>query len=301
MASTDERDGYRRVMLLIPEPFSDAWRKLVELCQDFKGFDPNARAKDRWPILALTAKAAHTTLSIALLAAMRQWPDAWVLGRSLFETEILVKWLCESRTDHRIKEYLEAIDEEKSRLQRKVPNGRSVATQVMRDIIPPKASEISAESANKKKRGRRSNVRDRSKFVNLERSYELPYWTASIFAHSNALSLSQWNPILKAEDSPFVEMFSFSDKGLASWLVLEGSPSSVLETFALTDHCFQLGLSREISDTRKLFNEVISKVSGGRVMFSAPERGQVIVQFTNGTSRTYKSPRTGRDPFDELP
>jgi hypothetical protein len=53
-----------------------------------------------------------------------------------FETEILIKWLLERDTDERLAEYLSEVDEEKARVARKIKAGRSVAAQIMRDVLP---------------------------------------------------------------------------------------------------------------------------------------------------------------------
>lgn len=295
-----ESDPFKRVVLLVPEPFSKAWSELIDLCEEIRRCERLLRTCDRWPILALTIKAANTTLSIATLAAMRLWPDAWVLDRSLFETEILVKWLLESATEERIEAYLGEIEEEKGRIKRKMAEGRSVAAQVMRDIIPLEHFENELVPPERK-RSKLGTVRERALRTNLDRSYDLPYWTASIFAHSHALSLAQWNPVLRAAQSPFVEMFGYHDKGLASWMVLEATPSSALEVFMLANHHFSLELTDRIENARVSFNEVVSKVSRGRVRFDSEiERGEVRVDFEDGSARHYKSKRTGKDPVDEL-
>jgi hypothetical protein len=295
-----ELGQHKRVVLLIPEPFSEAWNELIDLCLEIKRFDHILPTCDRWPVLALAIKAAHTTLSIATLAAMRQWPDAWVLGRSLFETEILVKWLLESETEERIKAYLAEIEKEKKRIRRKMAEGLSVAAQVMRDLIPPEDFEPEADATDSISR-KRESVRERARRTNLDRSYDLPYWIASVFAHSHALSLAQWNPALKAVESPFVDMFGFHEKGFACWLVLEGIPMSALDTFQLANHHFDLNLTNSIKHARESFCKVLSKVSGGQVRTSSEiEWGEVRFEFEDGTVRSYKANPTGKDPLDEL-
>lgn len=295
----DEREAYRRVVLLIPEPFFKAWNELVGLCEAIKGCEPALPTVDRWPVLALSIKAAHTTLSIATLAAIRQWPDAWVLGRSLFETEVFVKWLLESDTDERIKAYLAEIEDEKGRLKRKMLEGQSVAAQVMKDLIPPEVFNAKTDGT-KSRRRTLGSVRNRAQRTNMDRSYDLPYWIASIFSHSHALSLAQWHPVLKADQSPLIDIFSFHDNGLASWMVLEATPMSALDTFELANYHFKLGLADRITAARESFHDVVAKVSKGQVRFASDiERGEVRLEHENGTVRSYRPKRTGRDPLDE--
>ncbi len=295
----EANEPYLRVVLLIPEPFRDSWTKLIKLSQAVTEREHLVADVVDWPILALTIKAAHTTLSVATLAAMRQWPDAWILGRSLFETEIFVKWLLEADTQHRLATYLAEIDTEMTRLDHKMLQGRSVAAQVLKDILPP---EVLRNDAPVTPRDRQlGTVRARAQRTNLDRSYDIPYWIASVFAHSHALSLSQWNPALAAAQSHFKDIFSFRDKGLPSWMVLEAIPMNALDTFELANHHFGLDLQGLISDTRQAFRDVVTKVSGGRVQFTtAIERGEVRIEYEDGSVKTYTPVKTGRDPLDDL-
>src|SRR5688572_24777436 len=111
--TNDKKDGtYKRVVLLMAEPFSKPWGSLVILSQTVTRIEIKPAIHAQWPILALTIKAAHTTLSMGTLAAMQQWADAAILGRSLFEAEMLIKWMLESDTESRVATYLSEIESE---------------------------------------------------------------------------------------------------------------------------------------------------------------------------------------------
>jgi hypothetical protein len=297
---TSKDEAYQRIVLLIPEPFFRAWTHLVGLSQTITQNDCKPEIPARWPILALTIKAAHTTLSIATLAAMRQWPDAAVLGRSLFETEMLVKWMLESDTESRVATYLSEIEMEAARLRRKMAEGRSVSAQILRDIVPHDAFKASTPAETDAARVLGA-VRDRARATNLDRSYDLTYWVASVFAHSQALSLSQWNPEMLAADSPFISMFKTDGTGLACGMVLGGIPMSALDTFQVASHHFGLGVEDRIATTRQEFREAGRKFLGGSMKFTKNiRRGDVIVERDDGTTTTYSPKRTGRDPVDDL-
>jgi hypothetical protein len=308
MLTEDEREGlvserqaYEKVILLIPEPLFKAWNSLVELCLAVKKCEPRISSCSHWPILALAIRGADLALSVGTLASMRQWPDACILGRTLFETEILVKWLLESDTDRRIAEYLAEVEEEKGRFRRKMEAGLSTATQVMRDLFSAQSFSGPQTTGRKKRAGSHGSVRGKAQTVNLERSYDLPYWMMSIFAHSHAICLSKWHPELMRARSPFVHLFGFESDDLPAWMALTAIPLSALDLFQLTNHHLDLNLSEQIEATRQAFRDGDSKLTGGVLRFSKDvQRGEIRLESSDGTVTSYKSPRSGRDPIDDL-
>jgi hypothetical protein len=289
-----------KIVLLLPEPYYTAWNNLFHLCEDFKKLEENLSGLSEWPVLALGIKSARTTQSIGSLAAMQQWQDAMILGRALFETEIIVKYLLHSETKLKVEEYLNEILDEEIKLKAKMKEGISVSAQMMNDLFSDQDFLSSNLKTHPKKRNLKS-IREKARITAIDRSYDICYWMESLICHSHALSISQWNPDLLKINSPFVKMFSNSFNELSSSMVLQALPFNSLDTLQLVDHYCNLGLKDKIENVRQNFRDVSIKLCGITKTYSKDiKRGDVIMNLSNGETIHYSPKMTGKDPLDNL-
>jgi hypothetical protein len=244
--------------LNIPDPFLKPWMSVLGLGEAILNIP--RPTDESWVILALARKAARSTYAAASLASLYLWGDALVIGRTLFEAELTVEWLLAGEGRQHIRAYLQEIAEEQDRLLRKSNAGRSVSAQILGEMR-------SGEPTPRAKREKKPNIRDKARKLDMERLYDLEYWMASAFAHSHALSLSEWHEELHQTDQQVAAMFSLRPADLPCWSVLTGLPTSAIRTFRRVDLALSLGFAECIEGTGQAFRDAVSAATNGAVKF----------------------------------
>lgn len=247
--------------------YAPLWDKLGAVSKKVLLYYKKHRQDESWLILELTYKFIQSLESCSVLIALEFWSDAVILGRALFETQIIIKWLLSSDTEKRSQIYLSGIDDEKKRLISKMEAGQSISALALNEVLRP----LLTTSANSKQ-GDYSNInlREMTRIVGDERHYDINYWLASSFVHSHALSLIPYSNSLKKQENGLSQIISFDDNAspLRSFLLI-GIPTIVLDLFEIIDKKFGLNIQKDIEDVREHIRECMIKTFQIEVAFSA--------------------------------
>jgi len=234
------------------------------------------------------------------------WAEALILGRSLMELEIIIKWLLSEKVEERLNQYIGAILDEEKRLARKMEKGVSVSAQILSELIGDKLLERirdrrdteASETLNRigsKSRWPNRSVREIAKEVDLERNYDMVYWIESIFAHAHPLSILEDHP--SDWDHLLCPLFTCEARdGLPRALCLVAFPASILHVFSIVNDALSLRLDGKIKRAWKAVHAILRDESSGIRWEPSDDLqpGELIVYGVDGKVKRY-SPKRGDD------
>jgi hypothetical protein len=253
-------------------PSGILWSGLLSVCKTVRTARKNPQElpdPSYWPIDGLVKRATDCTQSISILAAQGLWPDALILTRVLFEIDVVVSWLTQKDTSARIERYIAGINQEKEKLAKKMDAGMSIAAKMLAELIGKSGLDIRDNENSQQRNWSGMNIRDMSNAVDLEGSYDIPYWHSSIFAHSHVLSVLCISGELASQEKQLRTMFSWSKEGWPCKLVLMGTPAIILHIFEVADPILQLGLKESTCELRKALNSALTTATKGMFSYSS--------------------------------
>ncbi len=281
----------------------DEWRQILEMASLLRQAGTNPSEPHLWPITGMARRAANMTRGLALLVMNGLWAESLVVGRSLMEMEITVKWLLAKDVKDRLDLYVGAIRDEEERLARKLSDGISVSAQVLNEFVgdqlrerlkkSPLRPNLPPRNQKKKRTGwPYLSIRDMAKEVGLERNYELGYWIESVFAHVHPLSVLESHPI--EWDHILCPLFACESRtGMPRALCLVALPSSILHLFATFDDVMGLGLGPRLEEAWAELHELLRDESNGVQWVPSQDLppGEIRVHRADGTVHRY-APKT---------
>jgi hypothetical protein len=277
--------------LSFPPEYRRMWDQLHEVACAVLSSSTPLPDKELWPLLALTKKAANSVIGAAALVSLELWGDALVIGRSLLELDIILKWLIEKDTKIRLTEYLSGISEEKKRFAKKIDEGYSTFAQVYGTLYPDELRAMAHEGG---KTWSKHHLRELSVETNKEPEYDSFYWISSAYVHSHALSLLEWNSELRRQENVLSPLFCMDRPGPFEYAVIIGIPSLSLGIFGTTNEYLSLGIGAAIDLARKALEEDVLKISGGMVHISRDLKDGVIVKAAQLSGQTTEISFTGK-------
>lgn len=277
----------QKILLRFPEPYIQLWGRMLEFSEIIEKYSTPLKNQKFWPLLGLAKKAALTTKSIAVLASAHFWADALVLGRTLFDLDVIVSWILETDTENRVEIFKGSINEDKLRLARKMAAGMSVAAQVMKDISDPTEFDIDELKKKVQALNKTGNIREMSREVDLERVYDLFYWVSSAFAHSSFISLIDYNEEERAKEKALAMFFGQSNSGFPCWIVLMGTPSTWIRIFESINTALELGFDEKLSEIHSMIGSTFTGIAGVQLSSSIP-KGDMIVETCNELGKSQK-------------
>lgn len=281
----------------------DEWRLILEMATLMRTASPSVTEPYLWPIRGLARRAANTSRGLAVLVMNGLWAEALIVGRSLMEMEITVKWLLARDVKDRLSRYIGAIHDEEERLARKLADGISVDAQMLNELVGDqlrdrlKNSPLRPDASPQDRRRRRSgwpylSIREMAREVGLERNYELCYWIESVFTHVHPLSVLESHPT--EWDHILCPLFACEARtGMPRAFCLVALPASILHLFATLDEALGLGLQATIDETWKAVHALLRDEESG-VRWAPSEDippGEVRIYQPDGTVRRYTPKR----------
>lgn len=283
----------------------EEWRIILELATSIRKMNPALPQPYMWPIRGLARRSANISGGLAVLVMNGLWAEALILGRSLMEMEITLKWLLSGDTKKRLNRYIGAIRDEEKRLCRKMTEGVSVSAQILSELIGDQLRDRLAKGVKTpgpasyhgpKSRWPYLPIREMAREVDLERNYDLGYWIESIFAHVHPLSILESHP--SHWDHLLCPLFTCEAReGLPRALCLVALPASVLHVFATVNDALNLGLQTKIEKAWKAVHALLRDEDSGIRWEPSIELspGEVRVYSTDGTVKRYTPKRSSKD------
>lgn len=210
-------------------------------------FPVNYKEPLLWPVFGLGKKAANTVKSCAALASLDLWGDFLVVGRSLFETEIIISWLLQESTEERVRKYIDGIEQERNVLANKAKSGISSFGQILSDVLGVDAIKSTATLDESLRNWSGMNVREMAREIETENNYETLYWVASAFVHSHVLSVIDTNQTVRQNLGILGNIFSLDDDGITKSTSLISMAGPALNVFILLNNTFSIGIGEDIN------------------------------------------------------
>jgi hypothetical protein len=266
----------------IPKEYRNSWVAVSELCE--KVLRISKPEEERlWPILALCHKSVGSFNTISYLLSCYQFSDCLILGRSILENEIQIRWLVDEDTHNRVEEYLQSLNNTKIEFNSKLKSRASTTFQALGDFLKIAPLEIDSKRE-------RSNIRTRSGEVGIESTYDVFYWITSKFVHADLLSIANYKSNFFETEKELSLFFEFNKGSIFDYILLTTPTLLTLHIITHTNRCLKFGLDESIQRTWNVINQEISKNTG--VIFSEEiKMGTVSVRFMDGTVKEF----TGRN------
>lgn len=288
---------------------SAPWDALVRLVSRI---EPRVRAqgpRDVWPLQGLAVRAASLAAAVAALVERRLWSEAFILGRTLMEIEITMKWLTAGpAASQRLSDYVATINDQQERLVRKWEDGASVSAQLFGDlygdrlrkeIMSAKQASVATKSAANAPTLQPqdaaadtgtpdASIRERACATGLADSYDFLFWQMSCYAHADALSVIEFAP--PEMDLAIRNLFSGNlSSGHVQRLVEDGLPVQILHTIGTANECLGLGLTDDIEQAWDVVHQAIGRNSRLEVEFRSPEDQSRGIRFksADGSHKDY--------------
>lgn len=254
------------------EKFSEIWNCVYPLISRFNNIEQSNFDEEKKVIFGLTSRCLRIYESISQLNDLSQLHSSIILTRSLFDTEILINWLLAEESKKRIQLYLEGIDFDKDNLIKKIKSKISTTGQILGDLYK-KEIDSYIKKTEKKRSWSGKSIRDLTKDVYLEKSYDIPYWMMSVFTHGSVLSIAHELELNKyTSDKILVNVFDTKSKeGMAWSLVLKYPPISLLHTFRKIDKYLELNQNSEIDEGWKGYQKSLGKLYNNQIQMIEDE------------------------------
>jgi hypothetical protein len=281
-------------------PLPAPWRRTLDVARRLR--QPiDLPEPHLWPYKGFARRAADLSFGMAALVMSGVWAEALILGRSIIELEILLKWFATADQEKRLNVYIQSIRKEEQRVARKIANGTSSAMQVLGDVLGPEVfarlAEGTATLGPAKDAGAKNlsfeNVRERAKIVDLEWNYDSAYWMASIFAHIHPLSVIESHP--PDWEHTLCRMFACGGEDpMPRSLAIVALPASALHVFTLLDQTLHLELERPIEQAWAAVHQFVRDEVAGIRWKTSPDvpPGEVHVHMADGTVKVYSPGHT---------
>lgn len=244
--------------------YSDFWNITEPLIDKFEKVDLLSLNEHEKVIYGLTERAISIFHAIGELHNFTLIDAKLILTRSLFDTEILINWLLQDDSEKRIGLYLDGVELDKDNLVKKIKSKISTTGQVLADIFSDEI-EKHISTTSKRKNWSGKNIRELTRDVYLEKSYDIGYWMMSVFVHGSALSIADNCKLDKYKNEKLLSaVFETTDKSSMAWsLTLQYPTISILNIFKHIDSYLKLNQVSEIDKCWKGYQTIINKDNKG--------------------------------------
>jgi hypothetical protein len=264
-----------------PRVLSEPWQAAVRTAALLKARVLAQGRRHVWPIQGLAVRSASLSAAAATLIMRNYWSEAFVLGRTLMEIEITMKWLTDgSAASQRLKEFVDTIQYEQVRLVRKGASGVSVTAQVFCDVMKERleresaSTDATASEPSGSSEWGETSIRDRARACGLEDNYDFMFWQVSCYAHAHPLSVIEFAP--PELDLAIRHLFSGNlQSGYVRDVVERGLPAQILHTIGTANDCLGLGMADDLARAWKVFHraeQVRSGAAGITLEWRSPDQ-----------------------------
>lgn len=275
----------------VPRGQNKHWVEIVDLWQIAVNVAKSKQQSDLWPILGFLFRANDLIQAVACLAEKQLWVEATILGRSLLEIEIVVKWLLHKDQSTRMKSFSNGIDGEKRRLLRKMKDGVSVTAQILGDVFEAKLKE-ELTGKNELDTWPPTSIRDMAREVDMERNYDIPYWIQSIYSHASPLSILECQP---AKIKSFlVDLFDKGPNGMVPRIMNTAIPAASLHLLSTINVALHLDLSDRIEKVWELIRREMNGEEESNYISNsslAVPQGDIVLVGADGSHIRYSPKR----------
>lgn len=241
--------------------YNELWDIPLPLINKFDSIDKSKLSDNQKVIYGLTKRAINIYSSVGELYNSEFTETKLILARAIFDTEILINWLLQKDQNKRIELYINGLEIDKNSLISKLKSEISTTGQILAEIF---SNEIKNYKINTSKKGNWSGktIRELTKDVYLEKSYDIGYWLMSIFVHGSVLSISDEIKLKKYNDDKLLSFIFDTSSETSIIKSLNQYPIiAILNIFKHIDSFLALNQSDDLKHYWIKLNEIVNKNS----------------------------------------
>jgi len=123
--------------LSLSQKYRSFWDSVMSIGQNVLEIE-TTKIEELWCVLALCKKSIQTNKTIYQIATYPQIGECITLARTIFDNEIMVRYLRKDSSFERVQNYLAGKEVAKSEMHYKIQHEKSATFQIIRDKIKEK-------------------------------------------------------------------------------------------------------------------------------------------------------------------
>lgn len=270
--------------LSLSQKYRSFWDSVMSIGQNILEIE-TTKIEELWCVLALCKKSIQTYKTIYQIATYPQIGECITLARTIFDNEIMVRYLLKDSSLERVQNYLAGKEVAKSEMHYKIQHEKSATFQIIRDKIKEDTSYFQYQE---KKLPKKQTIREISEQVGLDGSYDTFYWTSSKFIHADLLSLNSYKTDFFDGEQLLQSFFDSKNESMLIYIMEFNPPLLTLHCIEQANNGLKLGLDDMINNCWEFFH-LTNHDYTGIVYSKVIPRGEIQIQYTDGSEQNYNS------------